>query len=514
MSSIQQLLDNSINSINHLNLIPISLSSLLLIFILYKWHLKNPSKNKNLPPSPPKLPILGHLLKLGTHPHHSLRSLSQKYGDLMMIYLGKNPTLIISSSKMAKEIMKTNDALVSNRIQSTITNKLLYNCRDVATSPYGEYWRQMKTIYVLQLLSNKRVLSFKGIREEETLLLMEKVLKNDGLVVNLSDMLVVLTNDVICRVAFGGKYGENHEIGVDFKEVLKELEELLGVFDLGDFIPWLGWLNRFNGLNQRLDRCAKRFDLLLDGILSEHEYLDDQSNCNDENKTKDLIDVLLDVQKENPNVERDTIKALILDAFAAGTDTTYSVLEWTMAELLKHPNVMEEVQREIRGIAIDKDHITEDDLDEMKYLIAVIKESLRLHPPIPLLVPRESTEDIKINGYDIAARTRVIINAWAIHRDPEIWEEPEEFRPERFMNSSIDFKGHGFELVPFGGGRRICPGISFASIIIELVLANLMYKFNWTLPDGVQCDTLDMSETVGLTVHRTTPLRAIPTLHY
>lgn len=185
-----------------------------------------------------------------------------------------------------------------------------------------------------------------------------------------------------------------------------------------------------------------------------------------------------------------------------------------MAELLKHPNVMEEVQREIRGIAIDKDHITEDDLDEMKYLIAVIKESLRLHPPIPLLVPRESTEDIKINGYDIAARTRVIINAWAIHRDPEIWEEPEEFRPERFMNSSIDFKGHGFELVPFGGGRRICPGISFASIIIELVLANLMYKFNWTLPDGVQCDTLDMSETVGLTVHRTTPLRAIPTLHY
>ncbi|XP_057535425.1 cytochrome P450 736A117-like [Amaranthus tricolor] len=360
MSSIQQLLDNLINSFDHLNLIPICLSSLLLIFIQYKWHLKNPSRNKNLPPSPPKLPILGHLLKLGTHPPHSLRSLSQKYGDLMMIYLGKNPALVISSSKMAKEIMKTNDAVVSNRIQSTITNKLLYNCRNVATSPYGEYWRQMKTIYVLQLLCNKRVLSFKGIREEETLLLMEKV--------------------------------------------LKELEELPGVFDVGDFIPWLG--NYVKGLS----------------------------------------------------------KEALISVWNAETDKSYSVLEWTMAKLLKHPNVMKEVQREIRGFDKDKDHITENDLEEMK--------------------------------------TRVMINAWAItiHRDPEIWEEPKEFRPERFMNSSIDFKGHGFELVPFGGGRRICPGISFASIIIELVLANLMYKFNWTLSDGVQCDTLDMSETVGLTI--------------
>lgn len=167
------------------------------------------------------------------------------------------------------------------------------------------------------------------------------------------------------------------------------------------------------------------------------------------------------------------------DMFAGGTDTTHTVLEWAMTELLRHPAVMKELQEEVRRITNGQADITEDDMEQMKYLKAVIKKTLRLHPLIPLLVPRESVQDVKINKYNIASGTRVITNAWAIHRDPTTWEEPEKFHPERFLNSSIDFKGQDFQLIPFGSGRRGCPGILFAIANNEIVIANLMSKFNW-----------------------------------
>ncbi|GAB2269752.1 hypothetical protein Dimus_004674 [Dionaea muscipula] len=204
-------------------------------------------------------------------------------------------------------------------------------------------------------------------------------------------------------------------------------------------------------------------------------------------------------------VGRDTIKALIMDVFAAGIDTTYTVLEWAMTELLRHPLVMKQLQAEVRGIVGTREEISESDLEEMKYLKAVMKETLRLHPPIPLLVPRE------LNGYDISAGTRVFINAWAIHTDPVHWEEPEKFRPERFLDSSVDFKGQDFPLIPFGAGRRGCPGISFAVANNEFVLANLMHRFDWALTAATEGATLDMSETAGLTAHRKNPLITVAT---
>ena len=197
--------------------------------------------------------------------------------------------------------------------------------------------------------------------------------------------------------------------------------------------------------------------------------------------------------------------------FAAGSDTTYTVLEWAMTELLRHPQVMRQLQNEVRGIAQDKLLITEDDLDKMQYLKAVIKETLRVHPPVPLLLPRESTRDTKIMGYDIAAGTQVLTNVWAIGRDPTLWDEAEEFRPERFLNSSIDFRGQDFELIPFGAGRRGCPGILFAAMAIEIVLANIVHRFDWKVGGGGGdgWKDLDTTESTGLTVHRKVPLLAV-----
>lgn len=199
--------------------------------------------------------------------------------------------------------------------------------------------------------------------------------------------------------------------------------------------------------------------------------------------------------------------------FSAGTDTISTLLEWAMTELLRHPNIMKKLQEEIRRVACDKTNITKDDLGNLKYLPAVIKETLRLHPPIPLLVPRENRQDIKVKGYDIKAGTRVLINAWAIARDPTYWDQPEDFKPERFLNNEIDVKGNDFQLIPFGAGRRGCPGIVYAMAAGEVVLANLVHKFNWKLHGGgAGLENLDMFETFGLTMHRKTPLEAAATL--
>lgn len=195
--------------------------------------------------------------------------------------------------------------------------------------------------------------------------------------------------------------------------------------------------------------------------------------------------------------------------FGAGTDTSAVVLEWTMTELLRHPKAMRKLQEEVRGFTGQKQDITDDDIDKMHYLKAVIKESLRLHPPFPLLLPRVATRDVKVKGYDVAAGTVVMVSFWAIGRDPELWDEPDKFMPERFLNSSIDFKGADFELIPFGAGRRGCPGIAYSMAVIELLVANIVAKFDWKLPDGKE---LDMNEGPGITAHRVVPLHAVATV--
>ncbi|GMH21511.1 hypothetical protein Nepgr_023353 [Nepenthes gracilis] len=467
---------------------------------------------KRFPPSPPKLPIIGNLHQLGTLPHRSLESLSRKYGDLMLLQLGSKPTLVVSSACAAEQIMKTHDMIFSNRPHLSIPNRLIYNSKDVAFAPYGEYWKQMKSVVVLQLLSSKRVQSFRAVRREEVALMMENIGRLIPFPVNLSKLLIKLTNDVVCRVAFGRKYSGEKDDVANFWEILKGFVELLGNFYLGDYIPWLSWIQRVNGFDAKVGRVANDFDRLLEGILKEHMDRQNMQKNDDQRGdiVKDFLDVLLEVQMNDvvgSQIDKEIIKAQILDVFAAGTDTTYTVLEWAMTELLRHPKILKELQIEVREVVGSKAEVTEDDLEKMNYLRAVIKETLRLHPPIPLLVPRESTKDVKINGYDIVARTHIIVNAWAIQRDPAYWEVPNEFYPERFLNSTLDFKGRDFQLIPFGAGRRQCPGMLFAIVINELVLANLLHRFDWSLPvEGGEA--LDMGESTGLTAHRKTPLIA------
>ncbi|KAK7323262.1 hypothetical protein VNO77_26727 [Canavalia gladiata] len=496
-------------------LIIFSIFFVLFIGIIIRYW--NSTKTETSVPSPPRFPVIGNLHQLGAYPHRTLRCLAQKYGPLMLLHLGNVPVLVISSADTAREIMKTHDGVFADRPHSKMFDILLYGSKDVAAAPYGEYWRQIRSISVLHLLSMKRVQSFDKVREEEIDIMMQKIRHSS--LVNLSEVFSTITNNIICRVALGRKYGgESGREG--FKKLLMEFTELLGSFVVGDYVPWLDWLNEVSGFYGRAKRVAKQFDEFLDKVIEEHmsghkgaSHEEHVIGSDIERHDDDFVDTLLWIQRTNQvgfPIHTTVIKALILDMFAAGTDTTSTVLEWAMTQLLRNPIVMEKLKQEVRNVAGDRTHITEEDLGHLPYLKAVVKETFRLHPPIPLLIPRQSMRDIKLKGYHIKSGTRVIVNAWGIARDPMYWDQPEEFKPERFLNSSIDVKGNDFQLIPFGAGRRGCPGVIFAMVVNELVLANIVHQFDWALPSGVVGErTLDMSETVGLTMHRKTPLLAV-----
>ncbi|KMS97288.1 hypothetical protein BVRB_7g177320 [Beta vulgaris subsp. vulgaris] len=297
---------------------PCFLPLLLFVIIFYKFLFRTRATGQNLPPSPPKLPIIGNLHQLGQLLHRSLHALSKKHGDLMFVYMGCKPTLVVSSADAAREIMRTHDTIFSNRPKSRSASRLFYNCTDVAFSPYGDHWRQIRSICVTQLLSSNKVQSFRRIREEEVALMVEKIKTSCSSVVNLRQILVTFTNDVICRASFGRKYSGNHEGDIRFEKLSEKVMKLLGAFSVGDFIPWLSWIDRVNGLEGRLEDVATRMDAFLEKVIQEHQYgLSSQKTIHNESEKGEnvinFVDILLEIQRENKDaLSVDNIKAVIL----------------------------------------------------------------------------------------------------------------------------------------------------------------------------------------------------------
>ncbi|RZC79467.1 hypothetical protein C5167_003748 [Papaver somniferum] len=493
--------------------LPITVSIIISLFV-FRWFIGG-DKHK-LPPSPPKLPIIGNFHQLGTLPHRTLRDLSNKYGPLMILNLGTAKTLVVSSPEMAKEITKTHDLVFANRPATKGAKKLLYNCTDVGFAPYGEYWREVRKVCVSELLSAKRVQSFEVVRIEEIGFLMKKIkvlsLK-PGTVVNLTELLLNLANNLISRVAFGKSYDETDGTS-RLGHLTRDVLTLMGAFSVGDYFPAFGWVDGLTGLTGRMDKTHTELDAFFDQVIEDH-LNNKLGSSNHDHET--IIDTLLRVQKDkttNITLVRDNIKAIVLDLFVAGTDTVSVVVEWAMVELVKNPEMMKKAQEEVRRVVGDKSRVDEDDIHHMDYVKCVVKEILRLHPPVPLLVPRESSEETIINGFHIPAKTRVFVNSWAIQRDPNSWKDPEEFIPERFVDNPVNYSGQHFEYLPFGAGRRGCPGMQFGLIASELLLANLLFWFDWKLPlNGSGKPNLDMDESFGLTVYKKNPTYIIPSLH-
>ncbi|MED6167486.1 hypothetical protein PIB30_003459 [Stylosanthes scabra] len=487
-------------------------SFVILIFVLLLWLAKKgKSKSvKKLPPGPWKLPIIGNLHQLvgSSLPQHAFRKLAEKHGPLMHLQLGEISALVVSSPNTAREIMKTHDVVFAHRAEFITTKILLYGTASFALSPLGDYWRQMRKICTLELLSPKKVHSFSYIRQEEVANMAEKIRISAGETINLSKMIDNLTSTVISRVLFGNLSEEREQ----FVSFVKESAELSDGFALEDLFPSFKPLHFISGMEGKLYKMHVKLDQILDKIIKENQERNKEPK--QEDKNENIVEVLLRLLHSgtlDTPITMNNVKAVILDMFFAGTDTSSVVVEWAMSELMRSPRAMKKAQAEIRHALRGKQTIQEADVAELPYLKAVIKETMRLHPPLPMLLPRKSSEDCTINGYHIPKNTKVLVNLHALGRDPDYWYDAESFLPERFQENPMDFKGTNLEYIPFGAGRRMCPGINFGLVNVESALSMLLYRFNWELPNGMKPEDLDMNETRGASGARKNHLHLIPT---
>ncbi|KAF0912532.1 hypothetical protein E2562_014111 [Oryza meyeriana var. granulata] len=304
-----------------------------------------------------------------------------------------------------------------------------------------------------------------------------------------------------------------------FQHVLDDAMDMMASFSAEDFFPNAAGrlVDRLTGLVARRERVFEQLDAFFETVIEQH--LDSsRTSSTPDGGGGNLVDVLIGLWKQGKQYgdlrfSREHVKAIIFDAFLGGIYTSSVTILWAMAELIRAPRVMRKVQGEIRAVVGDGDggRVQPDDLPRLKYLKMVVKETLRLHPPATLLLPRETMRHVKIGGYDVPAKTRVLVNAWAIGREPARWDEPEVFDPDRFEHKDVEFNGAHMELVPFGAGRRICPGLAMGAATVEFTLANLLHCFDWALPEGMAAEEVSMEEAGGLVIHRKTPLVLVPT---
>ncbi|XP_027185027.1 tabersonine 16-hydroxylase 1-like [Coffea eugenioides] len=493
------------------------IASLLFCFMVVKF-LKHPlGKNSRLklPPGPYPLPIIGNMHQLfGSPIHHLPRDLAKKYGALMHLKLGETSTIVVTSPEMAREIYRTNDIIFASRPSQSLAFKIFsFNFADLIFSPYGNYWRQLRKICTMELLSQKRVQSFKSIREDEVFNLIKSISLQKGSTINLSRSIVSLTYSFTSRAAFGIRNDLETE---RFIQLIDELNGMASEFSLADMYPSIKLLQMMSTLRFKVEKLHKQIDEILVNIVNEHKGKIKEAKQEGAEGKEDLVDVLLNIQKRGdfePQLADTSIRAVILDIFSAGSETSSTAMEWAISEMIKNPEIMKRAQQEVRNFYNVKGNVDESRLHELKYLHAIIKETLRLHPSAPLLLPRECGQECKINGYDVPAKAQIIVNAWAIGRDSNYWSEAEKFNPSRFLDSEIDYKGNNFEYIPFGAGRRICPGISFSQAVIELVLAQLLFHFDWKLPGDLKPEEFDMVEKLGRTIRPKNDLLLIPIVY-
>ncbi|KAK3129145.1 hypothetical protein QOZ80_6BG0472300 [Eleusine coracana subsp. coracana] len=432
----------------------------------------------------------------------------------MMLQLGTVPTVVVSSAAAAREVLKTNDADCCSRPDTPGPRQLSYDHKDVAFSPYSDDWRERRKLFIVEFLSKRRIQTTWHARESEMDKLVRRLTIADGRPVSMEDHIFEYMDAIIGTVAFGNIYGtEQFTYKKHFHDAIDEAMRVRSSFSAEDYFPnALGRLvDHLTGIALLRKRVFREFDAFFERIIQQH--LDSSSSTKPKSKGS-LIDVLIDLMKEHEGTirfSRDHVKAMLTNTFIGGVDTGSVTMVWAMAELIRHPWVLKKLQDEIRSAVRTNERVRPEDLSKLTYLKMVVMETLRLHPALPLLVPRVNMRHIKISGYDVPTNTRLFVNAWAIGRDPANWHNPEEFYPDRFEGKDVNFSGTHFEFLPFGAGRRMCPGMAMGVATTEFTLANLLYNFNWALPEGVTREAMNMEQAGGLTVHKKTPLILVPT---
>eukprot|EP00253_Pinus_taeda_P031948 PITA_31948 len=486
-------------------------TALFLAVLVASWSKQR--KRRLLPPGPFPLPIIGNLHIMGDLPHRSLATLAMKYGPLMSLRLGSVLHLVVSSPEVAREFLKTHDQHFANRGLSAAAKHLSFNFAGFGFSSYSPYWRHLRKICTLELLSSKRLDCFRSIREEEASAMIRSINSDDSRPISIIQTFSSLVTAIICRMTFGRNYSAQDSKA--FSSMVGESFLLMGSFNIGDYIPYLDWMD-LQGLNRRLKKLRTIQEQLLEKVMDDHVARYDSSVAHD------LVDVLLAASADKDSefqISRDTIKAVVFDILLGGLESAPIVLEWAMAEALRNPPVMKKLQEELESVVGLDRMVSESDLPQLVYLQAMVKETIRFHPPGPFLYRRLTAESCNVLGYEIPKDTRVLINLWAIGRNPKSWEDPHVFKPERFMEkvgSEIDANGdQNFGCLLFGAGRRRCPGQHLGTLLVEFGFAQLLHCFNWRLPmDDIngKNQEVDMAEmSNGITMFKARELLAIPT---
>nr|WJZ49108.1 cytochrome P450 [Isodon lophanthoides var. gerardianus] len=463
--------------------------------------------NRKLPPGPYPLPIVGNVFQVWQNPHQSFSQLSKKYGPIMSIRLGTTLNVVVSSPEIAKVVLT--QQWYTNRPELQAIQVHGHDKLSMVFLPTShEKWLAMRKICKEHVFGNHSLQSSQHLRQQKLHQLLGYVQSccDGGRVVDIREATFTTMLNLMSATMFSSDDSDfDSPVTLELKEIVEGMADAIVAPNSADFFPFLKPFDP-QGVRRRAKLYLGRLLHLVKG------YLDQRLESRRENPTHpkpdDLLETLVDATLGSEyNLKLEDITHLLLDLYGAGTETTTVTIEWVLSELLLHPDVYSKVKDELRNIVGDRKIMEEADISRLPYLQAVVKEVLRLHPPAPLMLPHKAVVDTEINGYFIPKHARLFVNVWSIGRDPSIWPNPETFQPQRFLNTSLDYKGQNFELLPFGSGRRICPGLPLAHRVVHATVAALIHNFDWKFAPGAAHRNKELFTGV---LRREAPLMAIP----
>ncbi|KAG2536957.1 geraniol 8-hydroxylase-like [Panicum virgatum] len=466
---------------------------------------------RGLPPGPRPLPLIGNLHLLGDQPHRSLAGLAKIHGPLMSLRLGSVTTVVASSPDVAREFLQRHDAAFATR---SVPDAISAHARhSVAWLPNSPRWRALRKVMATELFAPHRLDALRHLRREKVRLLVDHVgrLAQDGTAVDVGRAAFTTALNLLSSTIFSRDLTnlDDRSESKEFQEVVTEIMEAAGRPNLSDIYPAFAAAD-LQGCRRRVAKLFARLHRMFDVEIDQRRH----ARKAGQPRKNDFLDLLLDSEMGDngtAGLDRDTLRSMLADLFAAGSDTSSSTVEWAMTELLQNPVSMSKVCDELARVIGSRKNIEESQIGQLPYLQAVVKETFRLHPPVPFLIPRQGEVATKVIDYTIPKGARLLINIWAMGRDANVWPEPDKFMPERFLEKMVDLKGGDFNLIPFGAGRRICPGMPLAIRMVHLVLGSLLNQFKWRLPVEVERNGVDMAEKFGVTLIKAVPLCAIAT---
>nr|ABY77007.1 flavonoid 3',5'-hydroxylase [Petunia x hybrida] len=449
-------------------------TSIFLIAHIIISTLISKTTGRHLPPGPRGWPVIGALPLLGAMPHVSLAKMAKKYGAIMYLKVGTCGMAVASTPDAAKAFLKTLDINFSNRPPNAGATHLAYNAQDMVFAHYGPRWKLLRKLSNLHMLGGKALENWANVRANELGHMLKSMsdMSREGQRVVVAEMLTFAMANMIGQVMLSKRVFVDKGVEVnEFKDMVVELMTIAGYFNIGDFIPCLAWMD-LQGIEKRMKRLHKKFDALLTKMFDENKL--------PTNVRGNQIFLMLLWKMGTILKEKDSVQPTSKHFCCA--------IEWALAEMMKNPAILKKAQAEMDQVIGRNRRLLESDIPNLPYLRAICKETFRKHPSTPLNLPRISNEPCIVDGYYIPKNTRLSVNIWAIGRDPQVWENPLEFNPERFLsgrNSKIDPRGNDFELIPFGAGRRICAGTRMGIVMVEYILGTLVHSFDWKLPSEV-----------------------------